>query len=101
MYDSSPVALSVIKHPIVPQITLVLSTQRLSKQIRYDEYLIVEAVKMIDLANAQFRGYITDVNVDSLVSGLEFDDSFVKCYFTLIFKNDFFKERFLSELIKG
>lgn len=99
MYDSFPVEIGIIKHPVVPRITVILSTQRRNKQIKYDECLICEALRIIDAANAQFGGYIDEVNVDALVSGLKFDNSYIKCYFTLIFKNDHSKERFLKELI--
>lgn len=92
-------ACHIIKRPIVPQITIVLSTKREIENFEYEKFLIDEAVRIIDLASEKyFRGHTMSVDATEIIQGLGFEENIVRCHFTIIFMNDYTMNNFLNRL---
>ncbi len=94
-----PISLHVLKRPIIPEITLILSMQRELKSFEYEKYLMQKAVELIEMADQrECRGKIIAVDASELIKGLSFNENLVRCHFTLVFNNDYNLNNFLKLL---
>lgn len=94
-----PVSLHVLKRLIIPEVTLILSTQRELKNFEYEKYLIHEAIKLINLAEQkEYRGKLIAIDASEVIQGIGFNGNVVRCHFTLVFNNDYNLNNFLSRL---
>ena len=94
-----PISLHVIKRPIIPEVTLVLSTKREIENFEYETILMNEAIGLIELADErECRGKLLAVDASELIKELGFKEDFVRCHFTLVFGNDYNLNNFLNKL---
>lgn len=94
-----PISLHVLKRPIIPEVTLILSAKRKIRNFEYEKYLMNEALKLIELADErECRGKLIAIDASELIKELGFKEDFVRCYFTLVFSNEYNLWNFLNKL---